>query len=213
MDSLLHGLEHIIHLNNNQSQYLINNNNINNSINNDKRVCNAPRYMPNLWNNLDKNTRDYTNCYSYAFDRMEINADKKLQPGELSTGKFNSYDCDEILNKLRSDYNTFNIIQVPKNYKPPCNHYKIALVIDDLGEEQDYHFYRQDEDGYWSHKPGKEEVRRIDASGNLITDPETADRNYDTSNDNQNNETDNNYYKFCGYYSVPYEGGPFKRLN
>ena len=57
--------------------------------------------MPNLWNNLDKNTRDYTNCYSYAFDRMEVNADKKLQPGELSTGKFNSYDCDEILNKLK----------------------------------------------------------------------------------------------------------------
>jgi hypothetical protein len=209
MDSLLHGLEHILHLNNNQSQYFINNNNINN----DKRVCRAPRYMPNLWNNLDKNTRDYTNCYSYAFDRMEVDADKKLQPGELSTGKFNSYNCDEILNKLRSDYNTFNIIQVSKNYKPPCNHYKIALVIDDLGEEQDYHFYRQDSDGYWSHKPGKEEVRRVDASGNLITDPETADRNYDTSNDNQNNETDNNYYKFCGYYSVPYEGGPFKRLN
>ena len=219
MDSLLHGLEHIIHYNNNQSQYLINNknnivnNNNNNNLNDDKRVCKAPIYMPNLWNNLDKNTRDYTNCYSYAFDRMEVDADKKLQPGELSTGKFNSYDCDEILNKLRSDYNTFNIVQVPKNYKPPCNHYKIALVIDDLGEEQDYHFYRQDSDGYWSHKPGKEEVRRVDASGKLITDPETADRNYDTSNDNQNNETDNNYYKFCGYYSVPYEGGPFKRLN
>ena len=48
------------------------------------------------------------------------------------------------------------------------NHYKIALVIDDLGEEQDYHFYRQDSDGYWSHKPGKEEVRRVDASGKLL---------------------------------------------
>ena len=209
MDSLLHGLEHIIHLNNNQSQYFINNNNNNQ----DKRECKTPKYMPNLWNNLDKNTKDNTNCYSYAFDRMEVNADKKLQPGELSTGKFNSYNCDEILNKLRSDYNTFNIIQVPKNYKPPCNHYKIALVIDDLGDEQDYHFYRQDSDGYWSHKPGKEEVRRVDASENLITDPETADRNYDKNDDNNNNETDNNYYKFCGYYSVPYQGGPFKRLN
>ena len=79
MDSLLHGLEHILHLNNNQSQYFINNNlnnnnnNNNNNLNNDdKRVCKAPRYMPNLWNNLDKNTRDYTNCYSYAFDRMEV---------------------------------------------------------------------------------------------------------------------------------------------
>ncbi len=34
-----------------------------------------------------------------------------------------------------------------------------------------------------------EEVRRIDASGKLITDPETADRNYDTSNDNHRYDT------------------------
>ena len=209
MEGLIHGLEHLLHFNNNQSTNL-NNDNSNNTSNN---ICKSPKYMPNMWNNLDKNTRDYTNCYSYAFDRMEVNADKKLQPGELSTGKFNSYNCNEILNKLKSDYNTYNIMQVPKHYKPPCNHYMIALVIDDTGDEQDYHFYRQDNDGYWSHKPGKEEVRRVDASGNLITDPETADRNYDTYDDNQNNETDNNYYKFCGYYSVPYEGGPFKRLN
>jgi hypothetical protein len=51
----------------------------------------------------------------------------------------------------------------------------------------------------------------MDASGNMITDPAIADRNYDKQDDNTNNETDNNYYKFCGYYSVPYEGGPFKR--
>ena len=104
-------------------------------------------------------------------------------------------------------------MQVNKHYKPPCNHYKIALVIDDSGEEQDYHFYREDEDGYWSHKPGKSDVRRHDASGKLIRDPEKADRNYDQQNDDNDNETDNNYYKFCGYYSVPYNGGPFKRLN
>ena len=52
-----------------------------------------------------------------------------------------------------------------------------------------------------------------DASKNLIKDPETADRNYDMSDDNQNNESDNNYYEFCGYYLVPYKGGgPFKRI-
>jgi hypothetical protein len=214
MDSLIYGLEHVLHFNNNQYHYLNNNNQNNkNNQNGNEEICKRPKYRPDFWNNLDYNTREYTNCYSYAFDRMEINADKKLQPGELSIGKFNSYDCNEILDKLKHDYNTYNIIQVPKGYRPPCNHYKIALVIDDKGEEQDYHFYRQDEDGYWSHKPGKEDVRRIDASGNLIKDPETADRNYDTQNDDSNNESDNNYYKFCGYYSVPYEGGPFKRNN
>jgi len=219
MEALIHSIEHLLHFNNEQSKYLINNNNNNNNKNNnnnnnnDKEVCKKPQYRPNYWNNLDPNTRDYSNCYSYAFDRYEVDADKKLQPGELSVGKFNSYNCDEILNKLKQDYNTYNIIQVTKDYKPPCNHYKIALVIDDTGDEQDYHFYRQDDDGYWSHKPGKENVRRMDASGNMITDPSIADRNYDKQDDNTNNETDNNYYKFCGYYSVPYEGGPFKRLN
>ena len=196
----------------------INNNNIKNinkniNVNVNKPLCKKPKYMPEFWNNLDSNIKDYTNCYSYVFDRFEVGSDKKLQPGELSVGKFNSYDCNEILDKLKKDYNTYNIIQVDKYYKPPCNHYKIALVIDDSGDEQDYHFYRQDEDGYWSHKPGKSDVRRHDASGNLIRDPEKADRNYDQQNDDNDNETDNNYYKFCGYYSVPYNGGPFKRLN
>ena len=177
----------------------------------DKSKCDKPKYEPDLWNNMDSGIKDYTNCYSYVFNRFETNADKKLQPGELSSGKFGSYDCVEILNKMKQDYNTYNIIQVDKEYKPPCNHYKIALVIDDEGEEQDYHFYRQDYDGYWSHKPGKNNVRRRDASGNLITDPETADRNYDKKDDDSNNETDNNYYNFCGYYSVPYDGGPFRR--
>ena len=179
----------------------------------DEGKCDQPKYEPDLWNNMTSDIKDYTNCYSYAFNRFETNANKKLQPGELSSGKFGSYDCGEILNKMKQDYNTYNITQVDKEFKPPCNHYKIALVIDDEGEEQDYHFYRQDYDGYWSHKPGKNNVRRKDASGNLITDPETADRNYDKKDDNSNNESDNNYHNFCGYYSVPYDGGPFRRRN
>ena len=175
--------------------------------------CKKPHYTPRFWNGLNKDIRDHTNCYSYAFDHIEIGAEKKLQPGELSSGKFGKYDCDEILNKVKSDYNNYDIIEVDKNDIAPCGHYKIALVIDRKGDEQDYHFYRQDFNGYWSHKPGKNKVRRHDASKNLIKDPETADRNYDMSDDNQNNESDNNYYEFCGYYLVPYKGGgPFKRV-
>ena len=145
---------------------------------NNNEICRKPRYVPEFWNTMDSNVKDYTNCYSYAFDKYEVGADKKLQPGELSTGKFGSYDCNEILKKLREDYKMYNIVQVEKHTKLPCNHYKIALVIDDEGDEQDYHFYRQDLDGYWSHKPGKEEVRRVDASGKLITDPEASTANF-----------------------------------
>ena len=107
MESLIYGLEHLLHFNNNQYHYLNNNNNkLNNNLNNnnddDEEICKRPRYRPDYWNNLDYNTREYTNCYSYVFDRFEVNADKKLQPGELSIGKFNSYDCNEILNRVIS---------------------------------------------------------------------------------------------------------------
>ena len=52
MDSLLHGLEHIIHFNNNQSNYLRKNiynnnknknNNNNSNNNNSENICKAPR--------------------------------------------------------------------------------------------------------------------------------------------------------------------------
>jgi hypothetical protein len=44
----------------------------------------------------------------------------------------------------------------------------------------DFHWYRQDADGYFSHKRGRSPTRRDDASGNDITHPATADRGYST---------------------------------
>lgn len=40
----------------------------------------------------------------------------------------------------------------------------------------DYHWYRQNPDGTWSHKPGKTEVRDWDYDGNPILDPEHSNR-------------------------------------
>ena len=69
---------------------------------------------------------------------------------------------------------------------------KIAVVVD---PDQDYHFYRQDSDGYWSHKPGATKVTRLDTSGRLIYDPFLAARDNKASN--------LNYEQFCGYMCVP----------
>ena len=90
----------------------------------------------------------------------------------------------------------------------PCNHYRIAIVIDDKGKYKDYHFYRQDNDEYWSHKQGKDKIKRYDSSFNLIRDPKTADRDYSRDDENKDKY---NYELFCGYFSVPYNGGPFYR--
>ena len=39
----------------------------------------------------------------------------------------------------------------------------------------DYNFYRQDADLTWSYKPGPHLPTNLDNSGNIITDPRTAD--------------------------------------
>lgn len=71
---------------------------------------------------------------------------------------------------------------------------KIALVVD---PDEDYHFYRQDSNGLWSHKPGGMPVTNVDALGNLIYDPALANRNYSSEGTNLNYDT------FCSYMCVP----------
>jgi hypothetical protein len=56
---------------------------------------------------------------------------------------------------------------------------------------QDFHFYRQDANGMWSHKVSSDPAQNVDASGNPISNPETADRGI--------------YTDFCGYFCV-YKG-------
>jgi len=63
----------------------------------------------------------------------------------------------------------------------PSGSYKVALVF----SNDDYHWYRQNPDGTWSHKPGITQVTNLDASGNLIYNPKMADRDY--SNDEEPN--------------------------
>jgi hypothetical protein len=49
----------------------------------------------------------------------------------------------------------------------------VALVI---WPNVDYHWYRQDKNGCWSHKPGSTAARNTDYSGHTISDPRTCNR-------------------------------------
>ena len=66
------------------------------------------------------------------------------------------------------------------NFNERCRKgfYKGFIALDPKDSDQDYHFYRQDNDGMWSHKPGRSKAIRTDASGDVITNPVLADRNY-----------------------------------
>ena len=139
------------------------------------------------------------NCLAYALmDRDDIqHRQGKPQPGDvngcpdqcpdLTDDDYTNHPA-EIVRRLRRDFNTepheliFPEDENTDPHVPPCGYYKAALLIAKQNNMFDYHFVRQDSNGFWSHKPGSTPVENVDASGRLITNPETADFFYDPHN-------------------------------
>ena len=88
------------------------------------------------------------------------------------------------------------MIQGTNPPSPPPGYFPVALFID---PGINYHWYRQDSNGLWSHKPSHTAATDLDASGNPISNPETADRDYRST-------YGINYSIFCGYFYVPARG-------
>lgn len=162
-----------------------------------------PDYNPDSYNKYP-GYKESLNCFAYAFDYRKLPKNKDCneescpvpfpQPGRASGypkwSKVKGKRCPDLLARLFGDVPDLKVTsfnnQCPKKYS------KIALVVD---EDQDYHFYRQDSNGYWSHKPGGTNVTHLDATGRTIYNPELASRHY------QNSGLD--YSNFCGYLCAP----------
>ena len=148
------------------------------------------------------------NCYSYAmhvYDPKGEELCKKYgncrnffhQPG-AKTGHRNALNKEErrscpVVEKLMMG----DIPEVTKttfDAKCPAGMSKVAAVVD---KGVDYHWYRQDRDGYWSHKDGSNKVKTFDALKRPIFNPELASRDYRWQG------SDLNYEDFCGFYCVP----------
>lgn len=150
------------------------------------------------------------NCFSYGFGVIDPKLvhkckEKKLkdcrahfhQPGALY-GDRNTLNTSErrtcpVVEKLMMA-DIPNITRVDYATKCPANTSKIALVVD---KGEDYHYYRQDPDGMWSHKDGSNKVKRYDALKMPIANPQFASRDYQWTG------SDLNYEDFCGFYCVP----------
>ena len=72
--------------------------------------------------------------------------------------------------------------------------YKGAMVTD---PGSTFHFYRQNKDGTWSHKPGTEKVVDTDAVGKKIHVPHFSNRDY------SHKPNKIKYNSFCNYYCIP----------
>jgi len=118
------------------------------------------------------------------------------QPGSASGHpKFSATKqktCSDMIGRLLGDNPMLSVTTFTA--KCPAHTSKIALVVD---ADEDYHFFRQDSNGLWSHKPGGTAVTNKDADGRLIYDPKLANRNYDAKGSKLN------YDIFCSYMCVP----------
>jgi hypothetical protein len=164
-----------------------------------------PRYEPWKWNT--SKVQKTHNCFSYAFNIFDI---KQLeacekdplcdvpfhQPGSVSGyPAFNDTDpktCPNMIARIMGD----NITVTPSAFELRCpkGSSKIALVVD---EDQDYHFLRQDSNGYFSQKSGEMPVTNLDSLGHKIFDVALANHDF------RHTKSTLNYDRFCGYFCVP----------
>lgn len=165
-----------------------------------------PSYQPDLWNKK-RELRETHNCFSYAMNVHDpkqvqaclLNEDCNVpfhQPGSASGHPgFRSQrlkTCPNMIARLLGDNPSMKMTTFVA--KCPAHTSKIALVVD---PDEDYHFFRQDSNGYWSHKPGGTAVTNLDADEKPIYDPLLASRNYTASGSKLDYDT------FCAYMCVP----------
>jgi len=137
-----------------------------------------PTFNPKKWN-IKPNIKNNHNCYSYAFNQIYSHRKGKAQPGYFSGYKHiedNEYNCENFRKRLKKD----NPSMYLTSFEQPClkGFNKGFMALDPKENDQDYHFYREDDSKYWSHKPGRTDITDIDASGKKITNPLIANRNY-----------------------------------
>jgi len=152
------------------------------------------------WDN--KKNKMYNNCYSYAFKDIASNAKVKPQPGfknKYEPLTKDQYTCSNFIERILQDYpnsqflgNDPDIVNQNLCQCGDINQHLVFLALDLEDEDRDYHFYRQDENGLWTHKPGPMEIHYTDAKNNFINNPYYADRKY----------SNYNYSTSCGFFCV-----------
>lgn len=158
-------------------------------------------------------------CYMKIGNHIDETICEYSLPTGSSVYKMEYKSYEEIVSIVLREMDELGNGSIGKNDVCPVGTYKVALVLDltddpsidddrkpieintPVGKQwvpvdipdYDFHWYRQNSDGTWSHKRGGTQVINQDASGQLIYDPQICDRTYDNGTD---------YDVFVGYFYV-----------
>lgn len=136
-------------------------------------------YNPGFWNN-NASVRSRNNCYNYASNKR---TDTFAQPGRGCGRIYTAINCTEVTRAALCDGLHKRYVCFPDSEKP---RYLVALVVAPGPGFVDFHWYRRNKEGFWSHKPGGTAAKNTDNSGKVISNPQTCNRGP--------------YTQFCGYF-------------
>lgn len=132
-----------------------------------------PSYAPQPWTAFPDVFQN--NCYNYALDRRDGTF---RQPGERARGPLaprEQANVGAIVLRAVSD----GLVPVAEPRCTGTGCWPVALVIappQPRLSTGDFHWYRRDDDGFWSHKQGQLPPTQLDDLGHRIVDPATCAR-------------------------------------
>ncbi|RDZ25982.1 LamG domain-containing protein [Lysobacter silvisoli] len=136
----------------------------------------TPLYEPGLWNGGAAVFSN--NCYNYATNKR---TNTFAQPGNGAGQGTAGYTCPALIEAAIRD----GLEPIADPYEPS---HKSTVALVAAPAYGDFHWYRLDRYGGWSHKPGQQPATNLDNSQSTISNPEYADRGI--------------YTDFCGYFRV-----------
>ncbi|MBI2623256.1 MAG: hypothetical protein HYW65_01615 [Candidatus Liptonbacteria bacterium] len=161
-----------------------------------------PQFEPHKWHSCEKHDNqtcvEGVNCYSYTLNHPEYHW---AVPGigfahvkrKIYADSFNAYfqniPLAEFREQLTKGAARDGLTKV-ENPVEQDGYYLTALFF--ASDKYDFHWYRKDGNGLWSHKDGWQPPSNKDEQGNLIRDPREA--------------VNSKYPIFGGFFLVPRTG-------
>lgn len=133
------------------------------------------RFNPAFWNRPA--VQPHNNCYNYA---RNWRTDTFAQPGRAHGAQTDTMACPDVTHAAMADGLHQRCSCLPESEYPRR---LMALVV---APGWDYHWYREQQGGFFGHKPGPTAARNTDNNNALVVNPETCARDP--------------YTDFCGYF-------------
>lgn len=150
----------------------------------------TPDYDPQAWSSW------HQNCYTYALNIPEHGWGRPgqlMRPYNERSALVWDYDVSKAISYFDTLLKQDGLVRIDDPDPALYAHILfLCLYLDPDIEDQDFHFYRLDSNGTWSHKEGQATPSNQDYSGKIILSPETCDHGARAD--------------LVGYYAVPPQG-------